>query len=151
MEEKNEGFQETHSDNVESIDGLKENVTKQPFHIRRPKDWKDKSYRQLKDEVRKQFIEQGHDDVSDDVVERIVDDITQNVVKRKRRQRLFSALRFSLLVSLVTFVIAFLLLLSDVNGKYVGKSELQLAIKNTVIKTVPLDDLKVVFLKKQHQ
>ena len=97
------------------------------------------------------FIEQGHDDVSDDVVERIVDDITQNVVKRKRRQRLFSALRFSLLVSLVTFVIAFLLLLSDVNGKYVGKSELQLAIKNTVIKTVPLDDLKVVFLKKQHQ
>ncbi|HGF4942229.1 TPA: hypothetical protein ACF4E7_004543 [Vibrio parahaemolyticus] len=148
MKEKSEDFQEAHSDNVESIDGLKEKVTKRSFHIRKPKDWKEKSYRQLKDEVRKQFIEQGHDDVSDDVVEGIVDDITRDVVKREKRQRLFSFLRLSLLASLILFMVTFLLLLSDVNGKYVGKSELQLAIKNTVVKTVPLDDLKVVFVKK---
>ncbi|MGR5421920.1 hypothetical protein ACPV40_02215 [Vibrio alfacsensis] len=122
-----------------------EKVEKKPFSITRPKNWKDKSYRQLKDEVRKQFIEQGHDDVSDEIVESIVDDITRDVVKRKKRQKIYSVLRISLLLSFITFLITFMLLLSDANGKFVGKSEVQVAVKNTVLKGVHLDDLKIVF------
>ncbi|MFH4371213.1 hypothetical protein [Vibrio alginolyticus] len=130
----------------QSID-TSEKVDKKSFRIKRPKNWKDKSYRQLKDEVRKQFIEQGHDDVTEEVIETIVDDITRDVVKREKRQKIFSLLRISLLLSLITSLVTVALLLSSTNDKFVGKTEIQVAMKNAVLKNVPLDDLKIVFAK----
>ncbi|HDX8340680.1 TPA: hypothetical protein RQN03_001427 [Aeromonas dhakensis] len=143
---------ENHNENksdYEDKNHSKNNQTQEKsFRIKRPENFKEKSYQQLKDEVRKQFIEQGDEDVPEQVVESIVDGITKNVVKRERKLRIFSFLRISLLAAIVSFIAAFSLLLSNIDGKYVGKSELQEAIKNTVAKKAHLDDLKIVFTTK---
>jgi hypothetical protein len=118
--------------------------------IRRHRSWENKSYKELKEEVRKQFIEQGYDDVSDKVVESIAFSIIRDIERNKNRKNIFSLLRISLLFTSVAFLILLALLLSDIDGKYVGKSELQIAVKNTVIKDVSLDDLKIVFTKNSN-
>lgn len=117
--------------------------------IQRSKDWNKKSFKQIRKDVHKQFVEAGIDEVPDEIVDKFVDEITEDVIKKKYRQNVFSALRIALALTLVTFVVLVTSLLIDVSGKYVGKTEIASSMTNTINKDVSLDDIKMVYAKER--
>ncbi|MBO7928090.1 hypothetical protein J5X91_17795 [Pseudoalteromonas sp. K222D] len=144
------GNQEDHvvDAEFENVDEADDKEKDSGIKIKRPKDWRSKSYKELKEEVRKQFVEQGHDDVPDDIVEQIVDDITKDVAKRKIRQNVFSFVRLTLVASISVLTLSVFMLIFQTSDKFISKEELQIDITNAINKDIKLDDLKMVYRKQ---
>ncbi|MEC4875190.1 hypothetical protein MXF29_06215 [Pseudomonas sp. NC26] len=128
----------------DSIENNGPSKKKKSFEITFKKDWKDKSHEQIREEVRKQINEQGAGNVSDKIISDIVDNIVKTVVKKEKNQSILLVWA-SVLATMLMGVLAGALILVDTTGKFVGKQDLQLSIRNSIIHGASLETLKTVF------
>lgn len=132
------------NDNVTPIDN--KNVDEEiPVRIKWSSKWKKQSKEEIRKEVEKQILEQGIEDAPEDLIDEIVTDITKDVSKKSSAQKVKGLFRLSVLISASFSLLVFIILLLQVNDRFIPKEELQESLINALDKNVKLDDLKLVY------